>query len=194
MVREITVTTESSAIETAKKLGFPLVMKVVGPIHKTDVGGVVLNVKELETVQREFKRLINIKDTTAVLMAEMASGIELFLGAKYEDKFGHIILCGIGGIFVEVFKDVTSGLAPLTMCEAAAMIKNLRAYRIIKGYRGKNGVSERKFAEIMVRLSTLLRFAIEIKELDINPLLGDGDKLIAVDARIRIEKTRDQSQ
>ena len=189
MVREITVTTEDAAIETAQKLGFPLVMKVVGPIHKTDVGGVVLNVKDLETVQREFKRLIHIKDTTAVLMAEMASGIELFLGAKYEDKFGHIILCGMGGIFVEVFKDVTSGLAPLTMCEAAAMIKNLRAYRIIKGYRGKNGVKERKFAEIMVRLSTLLRFAVEIKELDINPLLGDGNKIIAVDARIRIEKT-----
>jgi acetyltransferase len=194
MVREITVTTEDAAIETAKKLGFPLVMKVVGPIHKSDVGGVVLNVKDIETVQREFKRLIHIKDTTAVLMAEMASGIELFLGAKYEDKFGHIILCGIGGIFVEVFKDVTSGLAPLTMCEAAAMIKNLRAYRIIKGYRGKNGVKERKFAEIMVRLSTLLRFAVEIKELDINPLLGDGNKIIAVDARIRIEKTSGQSQ
>jgi acetyltransferase len=194
MVREITVTTEDAAIETAKKLGFPLVMKVVGPIHKSDVGGVVLNVKDMETVQREFKRLIHIKDTTAVLMAEMASGIELFLGAKYEDKFGHIILCGIGGIFVEVFKDVTSGLAPLTMCEAAAMIKNLRAYRIIKGYRGKNGVKERKFAEIMVRLSTLLRFAVEIKELDINPLLGDGNKIIAVDARIRIEKTSGQSQ
>jgi len=188
MVREITVTTENAAIETAKKLGFPLVMKVVGPIHKTDVGGVVLNVKDMETVRREFNRLIKIKDTTSVLMAEMASGIELFLGAKYEDKFGHIILCGIGGIFVEVFKDVTSGLAPLTMCEAASMIKNLRAYQMIKGYRGKNGVSERKFAEIMVRLSTLLRFAVEIKEMDINPLLGNGDKLVAVDARIRIEK------
>ena len=188
MVREITIKTEESAMETAQKLGFPLVMKVVGPIHKTEVNGVVLKVQDMETVQREFRRLIKIKDTTAVLMAEMASGIELFLGAKYEDKFGHIILCGIGGIFVEVFKDVTSGLAPLTMCEAASMIKNLRAYQIIKGYRGKNGVSERKFAEIMVRLSTLLRFAVEIKEMDINPLLGDGDKLVAVDARIRIEK------
>jgi acetyltransferase len=68
------------------------------------------------------------------------------------------------------------------------MIKNLRAYQMIKGYRGKNGVSERKFAEIMVRLSTLLRFAVEIKEMDINPLLGNADKLVAVDARIRIEK------
>ena len=188
MVREMTVTTESSAIETAEELGFPLVMKVVGPIHKTDVGGVVLNVSDMETVQREFSRLIKIKDTTSVLMAEMASGIELFLGAKYEDRFGHVILCGMGGIFVEVLKDVTSGLAPLTMCEAASMIKNLKSYHIIKGYRGKNGASERKFAEIMVRLSTLLRFAVEIKELDINPLLGNGNRIIAVDARIRIEK------
>ena len=147
-----------------------------------------MNVQDLETVVREFNRLIKIKDTTAVLMAEMASGIELFLGAKYEDKFGHIILCGMGGIFVEVLKDVTSGLAPLTMCEAASMIKNLRSHKIIEGYRGKQGVSERKYAEIMVRLSTLLRFAVEIKELDINPLLGDGNKLVAVDARIRIEK------
>jgi acetyltransferase len=149
---------------------------------------VVLNVKNAETVSHEFQRLIKIKDTTAVLLAEMVSGIELFLGAKYEDKFGHVILCGMGGIFVEVLKDVTSGLAPLTICEAASMIKDLRSYQIIKGYRGKNGVSERKFAEIMVRLSTLLRFAVEIKELDINPLIGDGDKLVAVDARIRIEK------
>jgi len=188
IVREVTVTTEDAAIETAKRLGFPLVMKVVGPIHKTDVGGVVLNVRDIETVQHEFKRLIHIKDTTAVLIAEMATGIELFLGAKYEDKFGHVILCGMGGIFVEVLKDVTSGLAPLTICEAASMIKNLRSYQILKGYRGKNGASERKFAEIMVRLSTLLRFATEIKEMDINPLMGDGDKLLAVDARIRIEK------
>jgi acyl-CoA synthetase (NDP forming) len=188
MVREITVTTEEAVLETARQLGFPLVMKVVGPVHKTEVDGVVLNIKDMETVQREFHRLIKIKSTTAVLMAEMASGIELFLGAKYEDRFGHVILCGMGGIFVEVLKDVTSGLAPLTMCEAASMIKSLRSYQIIKGYRGKNGVSERKFAEIMVRLSTLLRFAVEIKEMDINPLIGNGDKLVAVDVRIRLEK------
>ena len=188
VVREITVTDEESALDTAQKLGFPLVMKVVGPIHKTEVNGVVLNVQDMESVRHEFKRLIKIKGTSAVIMAEMVSGIELFLGAKYEDRFGHIILCGMGGIFVEVLKDVTSGLAPLTLQEANSMIKNLRSYQIIKGYRGKNGVSELKFAEVMVRLSTLLRFAIEIKEMDINPLIGDGDKLVVVDARIRIEK------
>jgi acetyltransferase len=188
MVKEMTVKSVEEAEVAAKKIGFPLVMKVVGPIHKTDVGGVVLNVQDMETVQHEFNRLIRIKDTTAVLMAEMASGIELFLGAKYEDKFGHIILCGMGGIFVEVLKDVTSGLAPLTMCDAASMIKNLKSYQMIKGYRGKEGANERKYAEIMVRLSTLLRFAVEIKELDINPLMGNNEKLVAVDARIRIEK------
>lgn len=188
MVKEMTVKSEEEATEAARKIGFPLVMKVVGPIHKTDVGGVVLNVQDMETVQHEFKRLIRIKDTTAVLIAEMASGIELFLGAKYEDKFGHIILCGMGGIFVEVLKDVTSGLAPLTMCDAASMIKNLKSYQMIKGYRGKEGANERKYAEIMVRLSTMLRFAVEIKELDINPLMGNSEKLVAVDARIRIEK------
>lgn len=188
IVKELTARNEKDAISAAEKLGFPLVMKVIGPIHKTDVGGVVLNINDIETVKREFKRLISIKDTTAVLLAEMAKGIEIFLGAKYEDRFGHIILCGMGGIFVEVLKDVTSGLAPLTMREAESMIKNLRSYKIIKGYRGKEGVNENKFAEIMVRLSTLLRFAVEIKEMDINPLLGSGDRLIAVDARIRIEK------
>jgi acetyltransferase len=151
---------------------------------------VVLNVRSRETVLQEFKRLMSIPGTKAVLMAEMASGIELFIGAKYEDRFGHVMLCGMGGIMVEVLKDVTSGLAPLTICEAASMIKNLKSYQIIKGYRGQEGVNEHAFADIIVRLSSLLRFATEIKEMDINPLLGKGDQILAVDARILIEKKR----
>lgn len=98
MVKELTVNSEQTAVDTATRIGFPLVMKVVGPLHKTDVDGVVLNVKDIDTVKREYNRLMKIKGTTAVLMAEMASGIELFLGAKYEERFGHVILCGMGGI------------------------------------------------------------------------------------------------
>ena len=187
-VKEEVVSTVEEALPVAEKIGFPLVMKVIGPVHKTDVGGVVLNVHDKETVLREFNRLMKISETTAVLMAEMVSGIELFVGAKYEDRFGHIMLCGMGGIMVEVLKDVTSGLAPLGICEASSMIKNLKSYKIIKGYRGQEGASQRKFAEIIVRLSSMLRFAVEIKEMDINPLLGKGDRILAVDARIRIEK------
>jgi len=187
-VKEQVVGSEEEAVEAAREIGFPLVMKVVGPIHKTDVGGVSLNIRSEESVRLEFNRMMTIPETTAVLIAEQAQGTELFLGAKYEPKFGHVILCGIGGIFVEVFKDVTSGLAPLSFDEALSMIRNLRAYPIIKGFRGNPGVDRLKFAEIIVRLSSMLRFATEIKEMDINPLLGSGNKIVAVDARITIEK------
>ncbi len=186
IAEEIITRTVEEALEAAHKIGFPLVMKVVGPIHKTDVGGVSLNIRSDESVRLEFNRMIQIAETTAILVAEQAEGIELFLGAKYEPKFGHVMLCGIGGIYVEVLKDITSGLAPLTSDEALSMIRNLKAYPIIKGFRGQPGVNRRKFAEIIVRLSTMLRFATEIKEMDINPLMGRGDKIIAVDARITI--------
>jgi len=118
----------------------------------------------------------------------MLTGTELFIGAKYEPRFGHIILCGLGGIFVEVLGDISSGLAPLTFNEANSMIRSLKSYRIIRGTRGKPGVNEQKFSEIIVRLSSLLRFATEIKEIDLNPLIGSPEDIIVVDARIRIVK------
>lgn len=187
--REIEVHNETEAQEAARIIHFPVVMKVVGPIHKTDVGGVSLNNKSNESVIKEFHRLMKIDGARSVVMAEMLSGTELFIGAKYEPKFGHIMLCGLGGIFVEAIKDITSGLAPLTHTEALSMIQNLKGYKIMRGYRGNPSVNEKRFAEVIVRLSSMLRFATEIKELDINPLFGLGDSITAVDARIRIEHT-----
>lgn len=185
--KEIVVLSEPEAIESSVKLGFPLVMKVVGPVHKSDVKGVSLNIKSYESVKNEFQRLMQIDGATSVLMAEMLSGTELFIGAKYEPTFGHVMLCGLGGIFVEALKDVTSGLAPLSHAEAMSMIKNIKARKILEGYRGNEAVSEYTFAQILVRLSSVLRYATEIKELDINPLLAKGENIVAVDARIRIE-------
>jgi acetyltransferase len=185
---EAVVTSAAEAAEAAAKLGFPVVMKVVGPVHKSDVGGVVLNVKTAETVISEFERMIKIKDTTAVLLQPMLSGTELFAGAKFEPKFGHLVLCGMGGIFIEVLKDISSGLAPLSKNEALQMIRNLKSYKIIQGVRGKEGINEAMFAEIIFRLSALVTVAPEIIEMDMNPLLGKADKVVAVDARIRIEK------
>ena len=172
----------------AERVGFPVVAKVVGPVHKSDVGGVALNIRSKEVLSAEFDRMMQIADATAVMVQKMLKGIELFIGAKYEPRFGHVVLCGLGGIFVEVLRDVSSGLAPLSYEEAFSMIHSLRGYKILKGTRGQQGINERKYAEIIVRLSTLLRFATEIKEMDINPLLADGDNVIAVDARIRVEK------
>ncbi len=172
----------------AEKCGYPVVAKVVGPVHKSDVGGVALNVRTPEHLALEFERMMKIPDATSVMVQKMIRGTELFIGAKYEPRFGHVVLCGLGGIFVEVLKDVSSGLAPLSYEEAYSMIHSLRGYKIIKGTRGQQGVNEKKYAEIIVRLSTLLRFATEIKEMDINPLLADENDVIAVDARILVEK------
>ncbi len=174
--------------KSAAELGYPLVMKVVGPVHKSDVGGVVLNVKDEDSLVREFNRMMQIPETTSILMQPMLSGTELYVGAKYEDKFGHMVLCGMGGIFVEVLKDVNSGLSPLIKDEVSSMIKGLKSYKIIQGVRGQAGINEEAFAEIILRLSALLEAAPEIMEMDLNPLLGNEKTVVAVDARIRIEK------
>lgn len=188
VLKQYVVSSERELLKAADVTGFPLVMKVVGPVHKSDVGGVTLNVKSISHLESEFTRMMNIKDVTSVLIQPMLSGTELFIGAKYEPKFGHVLLCGLGGIFVEVLGDVSSGLAPLTFNEAESMIRNLKSYRIIQGTRGKAGINESKFAEIIVRLSSLLRYATEIKEMDLNPLIGTMENITVVDARIRIEK------
>ncbi|MGM0566779.1 MAG: acetate--CoA ligase family protein [Bacteroidota bacterium] len=184
---EAVVTAREEAQKIAGTLGFPVVMKVVGPLHKSDVGGVVLNVKDEAEVVKEFDRMMQIPDTTGVLMQPMLSGQELFLGAKKEDKFGHMVFCGLGGIFVEVMKDVTSALAPVSLEEAKSMIKGLKSYPMIEGTRGKEGVDEDLFAEMIWRLSALLEAAPEIAEMDLNPLLGTPEHVVAVDARIRIQ-------
>jgi len=160
----------------------------VGPVHKSDVGGVMLNIADAEEVRREFTRMIDIPETTAVLLQPMLSGTELFAGAKKEEKFGHMVLCGLGGIFIEVLKDVNSGLAPLTREEALWMIRHLKGHGILEGARGQEGVDENAFADVIVRLGALVQAAPEIAELDLNPLLGNARAVTAVDARIRIEK------
>jgi len=185
---EAVVTSANDAVTSAQRLGYPVVMKVVGPVHKSDVGGVVLNVKDDESVSREFNRMIQIKDTTAILIQPMLSGVELFVGAKREEKFGHMVLCGLGGIFIEVLKDINAGLAPLSMDESFDMISRLKGYKILQGVRGQEPVNVEHFSEMVSRVSALVMAAPEIFEMDLNPLLGRKDKVVAVDARIRVEK------
>ena len=189
MVPELVASDKDELISFATRVGYPVVAKVVGPVHKSDVGGVTLNIRTPEHLALEFERMMKIEGATGVMVQKMLKGTELFIGAKYEERFGHVVLCGLGGIFVEVLKDVRSGLAPLSYGEAYSMIRSLRGYKILKGTRGQAGINEQKYAEIIVRLSTLLRFATEIKEMDINPLLADEHDVVAVDARILIERS-----
>jgi acetyltransferase len=188
LAQQKTVFTIEEAEKAIKEFQFPLVMKVVGPIHKSDIGGVRLNISSSELVRANFTELMKIEGADSVLIQEQKKGTEVFIGASKEEPFGHVILCGLGGIFIEVFKDATSALSPVGIEEAHSMIQHLKSYPIIQGTRGKEGVNEDLFAESIVNLSTLLEFAPEIAELDINPLLGTQNNLIAVDARIRIQR------
>ncbi len=185
---EEVVKNENDAVNFAEENGYPVVMKVVGPVHKSDVGGVVLNVKDEETIRKEFKRLMKIKDTKAVLMGQMLSGTEVFIGAKHEENFGHMVLAGLGGIFIEIFKDVSTSLVPVSKNKAEKMIKKLKSYKVIQGIRGQEPVNEDIFADQIMRISSLMQAAPEIFEMDLNPLLGNSKYVKAVDARIRVEK------
>jgi acetyltransferase len=118
----------------------------------------------------------------------MLDGIELFAGALYEPGFGHIILCGLGGIYVEVIRDMASGLVPLSRAEAGRMIRSLKAYKILEGIRGQAGINISAFEDVLLRLSAVLNHNKHIAELDLNPLMGWGDQLLVVDSRIRIER------
>lgn len=175
-------------VEFANKTGYPQVLKVVGPVHKSDVGGVSLNVKDEAHVRAEFERLMKIKDTYAVQAYPMLFGTEIFIGSMRTPLFGHQVLCGLGGIFIEVLKDVQSSLAPIGIREAKQMIKKLRGYKIIQGVRGQEAVNEDLYADQIARVSALVQAAPEIAEMDLNPLLGSSTAVVAVDARIRIEK------
>ena len=179
---------KQQAVDFANEVGYPLVMKVVGPVHKSDVGGVTLNVRDIETVQKEFDRLMAIKDTYAVEMYPMLDGTEVYIGAIRDAKFGHQVFFGLGGIFIEVLKDVQSALAPVNIDEAKELLTKLRGYKILQGVRGQQPVNVDVYAEQIARVSALVQAAPEIAEMDLNPLLGNPKNVVAVDARIRIEK------
>lgn len=186
--KEFVVTSAEQAIEAAHTITYPIVMKVVGPVHKSDVGGVSLNIKDDNTLTSEFHRMMGIKDASGVLLQPMLKGTEIFIGAKREDKFGHLILCGLGGIYVEALKDINCALSPVSKVEADEMIHGLRTIKLIEGTRGQEGVNLVLFNEAVRRVSALCETAPEIFEMDINPLLGNAKNVTAVDARIRIEK------
>lgn len=183
---EVVVTRESEIGDACAACGFPLVMKVIGPVHKTDVGGVILGVESVERARREFARLMAIDQASGVLFQAQLSGTELFIGASRERGFGHLLFAGLGGTSVELFRDVADALTPVGSDEAADMIARLRAAKLFAGYRGRAPLSADAFSRAIQRVSILCETAPEIAELDINPLLADPTGVRAVDARIRI--------
>ena len=172
----------------SQRLAYPVVMKVVGPVHKTDVGGVRLHIENTDDLLKHFKELMQIKEASGVLVQPMISGLELYIGAKKEGNFGHTIVFGLGGVLIEILKDIQIGLAPLSIAEINRLIVQLKAYPILTGYRGQAGIAIKEYMTIIKKVSDLVSYLPEIEELDINPLIADVKDIYAVDARIRIKK------
>lgn len=183
------------AARLARKVGFPVAMKIVSPdiVHKTEAGGVRIDIKTEEEVKKTFKSIVesaraystnpNIK---GILVEEMADGIEMIVGAVRDPTFGHLIMFGLGGIFVEVFRDVSFRVVPIDKRDALEMIDEIKGKAIIEGARGQKSVSKDRIKDVLVGVSDLIEKHPQITELDINPLMGDGERVIAVDARIII--------
>ncbi len=167
-----------------ERAGYPLVMKVIGPLHKSDVGGVKVGIQNLEKAEAAWDELMKIKDAKGVLIQQMIEGTEVILGAKKEDRFGHLIMFGLGGIYTEALKDVSFALAPLGSEEGMAMIQKIKTLSILKGIRGQKSVSLDVLADYLARLSLLVHNFPQIEEIDLNPVKGYETDLYVVDARI----------
>jgi len=191
------VTNEKEAANVAQTIGYPVVAKIVSPeiIHKSDAGGVKVGLKTATDVEAAYKTIMeNAKkyDPSAhllgVLIMEMApQGIEVIVGAIKDPQFGATIMFGVGGIFVEVLKDVTFKIAPVTFDEAKEMINSLKSVALLKGYRSTPPADIDALAEIIVNVSRLLMEHPEIKELDLNPVIAYAKGANTVDARIILE-------
>ncbi len=187
-VKEVFESDKEKLLSKFKKENFPIVMKVIGPLHKSDVKGVILNITSMQEAASAFDELMKIDHARGVLAQPMLHGLELFVGVNKEENFNHTIVCGLGGVFVEILKDISVGLSPLSKLEIKKMIASLRGYKMLQGARGKEGINIEKFIEIIQRVSALVEVAPEIVEMDMNPLIGNLKDIKAVDVRVRVEK------
>lgn len=167
---------------SAKSFGFPVVLKLVSPdvIHKTEQGGVVV-VQNLAEARESASRFL---EKGKVLVQEHCSGVEMFLGIKKDPAFGHVLLAGIGGIFVEVYKDISFRVCPVNRREAEGMLEELKGKALLAGVRGKKPVNRRALVDAMVKISQLPEKLRSIEELDINPFFVNEKEGKAVDARL----------
>lgn len=189
--------TQDEAVEFADQIGYPIVLKIVSPdiIHKFDVGGVILNLKSSADVKEAYNRILeNVKKPkpnakiVGVLVQEMApSSTEVIVGATKDPQFGPALMFGLGGIFVEILKDVAFRIAPITESDAQEMITEVKGYPVLKGYRGQPPVDIDAIVKILLNTSRLVIEHSEIKELDLNPIMVYEKGAKTVDARIILE-------
>jgi len=187
-------TTEDEAVKYSDEIGYPIVLKIVSPqvLHKSDSGGVLININNAEEVRAGYNKILtNVKKhvpeavITGILVQEMApSGTEVIVGSTKDPTFGNTLMFGLGGIFVEVLKDVSFRIVPIQKIDASEMIKEIKAYKILEGVRGMPPADQEMLVKILMATSKMLEECSEIKELDMNPIIVYEKGARVVDARI----------
>jgi succinyl-CoA synthetase beta subunit len=182
-----TVTSLELALATAKKIGYPVVLKALGRLHKSDAGGVVLGLADEAELERAFKDLalrLRAPEYSIEAMAPLGDGIELLIGARWDARFGPVALVGSGGVYTEVLRDTAVALAPVTEAQAAELILSLRAAPLLSGARGRPRLDVSAAAASLAALSRVAAAHPELAELEVNPLLVTPAGALALDARL----------
>jgi len=194
--KRILAKNENQAALCAKKLGYPVVLKISSPdiIHKTDAGGILLELENEQEVRKGYQTIV--KNAKKYMKKAKIDGVDVFqmiepeteliIGLKMDPQFGPVIMFGLGGIFVEVLKDVSFRLAPLTRKDAREMIKEIKGYKILEGIRGNKPANIKAIENMLMNVSNLVMKKPDIKELDINPLFAYNNKVVAGDVRILV--------
>jgi acetate---CoA ligase (ADP-forming) subunit beta len=193
----ILATSREEAISLSKKTGLPSVLKIISPdvIHKSDGGGVKLNLKTDDEIGKAYDDIIKsvtaaypaAKITGVSVQAMAPPGIEVIIGTSKDKQFGPVIMFGLGGIWVEVLKDVSFRLAPINQLDASEMIKEIKGYKLLNGFRGQPAVNKDSLEKMLLAVSELVTANPRIKELDLNPVIASEKGAVAVDARIILE-------
>lgn len=193
----ILATSKAQASTAARRLGFPIVLKIISPdvIHKSDAGGIRLNLQSAAQVKAAFDEIIsncrgkypraNIHGIS--VQKAVPPGVELIIGMYKDAQFGPVLVFGLGGIWTEVLEDTSLRITPITRRDAREMIKEIKGYRLLTGYRGRAPVNIKALEDMLLAISAFVEDNPEIKEMDINPVIASGDHVMAVDARIVLE-------
>ena len=193
--RSKTVKTPAEATDAASTIGYPVVAKVVSPdlIHKSDTGGVVVGIENDHRLSDTFNRFSKFGGFEGMLVEEMVSGVELIIGAKIDRQFGLVILLGFGGTEAEIYQDTSLRMAPLTQSDVHSMIRNLKAYKILEGYRGSEPIHIDRLVDTVKRFSGLMtELGEQVDSFDLNPVICSSERCVVADARI-ILKSKDGS-
>ncbi len=179
------------AVGFAEKFGYPVVGKLVSPeaLHKSDVGGVVVGIDSVKNLEETFHRFSSFKDFAGMLVEEMVSGTELIAGAKMDYQFGPVILLGMGGTAVEIYKDTALRMAPLKEVDVDSMLKGLQAHELLKGYRGSQPVNLKELTRTLMAFSSLV-MDLEgyFESIDLNPVMCSSKRCVVADARIMLQR------